>query len=225
MFSEQYSVSLHRERSVCAALKTSTLSYVPGADVLQALFAWIWFKQTCWLKSLGGISEEDPYKGLPRRHSTICMSCSVQNDLAAGWQTWLEHKHALVFPRSSEYWKHSNKQHRRNNKEVASSSIKYIFNWILSGTESLKGAENSRMRGKWFYPKRGCSTGSQGLRKQQVFLLRCSSNVTPRKHFNIFFSCHIDILICDVINGCCRNTNSWLNWKNRQDFQFPASLP
>lgn len=168
----------------------------------------IWFKQNFWLKSLRwGISEKDTYEGLPCRHNTICMSCSLQKDFASGWQAWSEREYALFFPHSILYWKHSNKQHRMNNKKVANSS-KYIFNWILNGTESLEGAENRRMRRKWFYPERGCCTGSQKVRKKSkkwVFFLHCSSNITTSiKHFNIIFSCHIDILICDVINDCCR---------------------
>lgn len=168
-------------------------------------------------------AQQDNSQGRPRAHRAVRLSCSPRKGFASACPTWSINTLCL-----SPTGLHTESTVMNSTGWITRKwliALRYILKWILSETQNLKGAQNRRMRGKLFYAKRRCSTGSQELRKKskkQVGFLHCSSNITTSmKCFN--FSCCIDILICDVINGCCRNTNSCLKWKNRQNFKFSAN--
>lgn len=63
-------------------------------------------------------------------------------------------------------------------------ALKHTFNWVWGGTESLKGAENRRIRGNYL-PWDGMlyrKSRTQRRARSRNFLLHCFSN-TSIKHF------------------------------------------
>lgn len=174
-------------------------------------FAGVWFKFKPWLQRLSwGRSESSTCKGLFTIDRLSCHTWSTNtlwlptvlyNEITAtngtGWAT-------------------------RNGLEA----LKDRFNWIWCRTESLKGAGSKRMRGNYLLRDGMLYRNSITKRRarSRKFLLHCSSN-TSIKHLNLLLSWWIENIICDVINGCCRNTNSSLNWKKKKRQNFPFSAP